>query len=111
MAAIAPKAHCCYASIMNEHASTPRQLSIRSDEAHRLAHEIAKDTGRPIVEVVLAALRLYGNSLPKHDDMNPTQRVLYEQIRALSREAAKHRTPFAGGSDHSDLYDEFGLPI
>jgi hypothetical protein len=31
-------------------------------------------------------------------------------LRALAREGAKHKKPGAT-SDHSDMYDEFGLPI
>ena len=56
----------------------PRQLNIRSDEAHRLAHLIADQTGRPVVDVVVEALRDYGSKLPPVDDMTPTQRAGYE---------------------------------
>ena len=86
-----------------------RQLNIRSDEAYRLAHEIADCLGRPVGEAVLIALREYGSRLPKVDDMTPTQRAEYEALRALARETAKHKKPGAT-SDHSDMYDEFGLP-
>jgi hypothetical protein len=53
----------------------PRQLNIRSDEAHRLAHLIADQTGRPVVDVVVEALRDYGSKLAPVDDMPPTQRA------------------------------------
>jgi hypothetical protein len=88
----------------------PKQLNIRSDEAHRLAHLIANQTGRAVVDVVLEALREYGSKLPKVDEMTPTQRATYEALRDLAREASKHKKPGAT-SDHSDMYDEYGLPI
>jgi hypothetical protein len=88
----------------------PKQLNIRSDEAHRLAHVIAEQTGRPVVEVVVEALRDYGSKLPAVDEMTPTQRATYEGLRELAREASKHKKPGAT-SDHSDMYDEYGLPI
>ena len=88
----------------------PKQLNIRSDEAHRLAHLIAGQTGRPVVEVVVAALRDFGSRLPAVDDMTPTQRVGYEALRELARVASMHKRPGVT-SDHSDMYDEYGLPI
>jgi hypothetical protein len=86
-----------------------KQLSIRSDEAYSLAHIIAEQTGQPIVQVILTALRDYGSKLPEKDGMTPEQRASYEALRALSRETSKHKLPGAT-SDHSDMYDEFGLP-
>jgi hypothetical protein len=87
-----------------------KQLSVRSDEAYRLAHAIADETDQPVVQVVLSALREYGAKLPERNGMTPAQRETYEALRALSRESAKHKKPGAT-SDHSDMYDEFGLPI
>jgi hypothetical protein len=86
-----------------------KQLSIRSDEAYSLAHMIAEETGQPVVQVILTALRDYGSKLPERDGMTPTQRAAAEALRALSREASKRKRPGAT-SDHSDMYDEFGLP-
>jgi hypothetical protein len=86
-----------------------KQLSIRSDEAYRLAHIISEETGEPIVQVILTALRDYGSKLPARDGLNPEQRATYEALQALSHEASKHKLPGAT-SDHRDMYDEFGLP-
>lgn len=47
--------------------------------------------------------------LPAVEELTPTQRRKYEKLRALSREAAKHKLPGAT-SDHGDMYDDFGLP-
>lgn len=86
-----------------------KQLSIRSDEAYSLAHMIAEETGQPIVQVILTALRDYGSKLPERNGMTPTQRATAEALKALAREASKRKLPGAT-SDHSDMYDEFGLP-
>jgi hypothetical protein len=86
-----------------------KQLSVRSDEAYRLAHTIADEVGKPVVQVVEDALRDYGSKLPRREGMTPAQWADYEALRALVREAAKHKLPGAT-SDHSDMYDEFGLP-
>jgi hypothetical protein len=86
-----------------------KQLSIRSDEAYHLAHAIADELGKPLVQVVEDALREYGSKLPERDGMTPAQRATFEALQALSREAAKRKLPGAT-SDHSDMYDEFGLP-
>lgn len=87
-----------------------KQLNIRSDEAHRLAQIISERTGRPVVEVVVQALRDLGARLPALEGMTPAQRAEYEALRALARQAAKHKRPGAT-SDHSDMYDEHGLPV
>ena len=87
-----------------------KQLNVRSDEAFQLAHTIADETGQPLTTVVVEALRAYGDSQPKREDMTPSQRAPYEALRALSRETAKRKKPGAT-SDHSDMYDEYGLPI
>ncbi|HEY8564369.1 MAG TPA: type II toxin-antitoxin system VapB family antitoxin [Beijerinckiaceae bacterium] len=88
----------------------PKELTIRSDEAHRLAHVIAERLDRPVVDIVVEALREFGSRLPRLDDLTPTQRAEYEALRDLARRAAEHKRPGAT-SDHSDMYDEFGLPI
>ena len=87
-----------------------RQLNIRSDEAYRLAHDIADHLGKPVGEAVLTVLRDYGSRLPRVGDMTPAQRAEYEALMALAKKAAKHKKPGAT-SDHGDMYDEKGLPI
>lgn len=87
-----------------------KQLNIRSDEAHQLAHDIADHLGTTVGEAVLQALREYGTRFEPSEGMTPTQRAEYRALRALAREAARHKRPGAT-SDHSDMYDENGLPI
>jgi hypothetical protein len=86
-----------------------RQLNMRSDEAHPLAHIIADRLDKPVVDVVLQALREFGSKLPPAGDLTPTQRAEYEALRDLARRAAEHKVPGAT-SAHADMYDEFGLP-
>jgi antitoxin VapB len=88
----------------------PRQLNIRSDEAYKLAHRLAKQRGQTVTEVVTDALRR------EQGDHVPTPEVSPEQaaktIRILleaSERSAKAAKP-GSTSDHSYLYDEHGLP-
>jgi hypothetical protein len=88
-----------------------RQLNIRNDEAYETAHNLARRTHMTTTEVVVKALRRLNEETPVTlDDMTPEQRARYERIMAIAREGAKHKTPGAT-SDHSDMYDENGLPI
>jgi hypothetical protein len=86
-----------------------KHLTVRSDEAHRLAHHISDRTGRPVEDVVVEALREFGSKLKQADDLTPAQRAGYDALRALAQQTAQHKKPGAT-SDHSDMYDEFGLP-
>ncbi len=87
-----------------------KQLSVRSEEAYRLAHAIADQTGRTLGDVLTLALRSYASTLPAVDGMTPRQRAAYEYFRALGRRSALRKKPGAT-SDHGDMYDEYGLPI
>jgi hypothetical protein len=88
-----------------------KQLNIRNDEAHSLACEIAREMGRSTTAIVTEALREYRDRHLPQLEVPPEQaeenfRILME----LAREAARHKRPGAT-SDHSDFYDENGLPI
>jgi len=87
-----------------------RQLNIRSDEAYRIAHDIAGRLNVSTTEVVVKALRDYGTRVaPPIEGMTPTQRSEYKALMNLARRTAKAKKPGAT-SDHSNLYDDFGLP-
>jgi antitoxin VapB len=86
-----------------------KQLNIRNDEVYTLAHRVAADMGKPVGEAILTLLRAYPFKLPKADELSPAQRASYDRLRALSKEAAKHKRSGAT-SDHRDMYDDFGLP-
>jgi antitoxin VapB len=87
-----------------------RQLNIRSDEAYKIAHRLAKKRGQTVTEVVTDALRRQqGETAPtpevSTEQATETMRVLME----LSERSAKAAKP-GSTSDHSYLYDEHGLP-
>jgi hypothetical protein len=86
-----------------------RQLNIRNDEVYRLAHEVAADMGKPVTEAMLTLLRAYKPETPAVDEHTAEQRAWLEEIRALAMEASRYAPP-GMTSDHSDLYDEYGLP-
>ena len=87
-----------------------RQLNIRNDEVYRLAHEVAADMGKPVTEAMLTLLRAYKPATaPAVDRQTQEQRAWLEEVRALALEASRHKPP-GMTSDHSDLYDEYGLP-
>ena len=87
-----------------------RQLNIRSDEAYRIAHDIADRLSVSTTEAVVKALRDYGSRVaPAVEGMTPTQRSEYEALMRLARKTACAKKPGAT-SEHGDLYDEFGLP-
>ncbi|MGV8841545.1 MAG: type II toxin-antitoxin system VapB family antitoxin [Bauldia sp.] len=86
-----------------------RQLNIRSDEAYQLAHEIARREHRSVTDVVVLALQKEAAKLPPVDGLSPRQRADYDHLRAAARRAAATKK-LGATSDHSDIYDERGLP-
>lgn len=95
-----------------------RQLSIRSTEAAELAAALADRTGRPQKEIVLEALRLLekdrsaadakpGSSMHRlgWERFELARRRLQEELQEIQKRTGEKFT-----SDHSWMYDEFGLP-
>lgn len=88
-----------------------RQLNIRSDEAYDIAQRLAKKLGKTTTTIITSALREYERSQAPQPEVSPEEAERnFEFLMALSRETAKHAKPGAT-SDHSDFYDERGLPI
>jgi antitoxin VapB len=88
----------------------PRQLNIRSDEAYETATTLAKRLNTTTTDVVLRALRkLAGEQAAATGPLTERQQRDYDALRAIVAEVARHKLPGAT-SDHSDMYDEFGLP-
>lgn len=86
----------------------PRQLNIRSDEAYQLAHRVAKESGKSVTEVVTQALRQVHGPLSREvspEEAAETYRILMELAHQGGRRKKPHVT-----SDHTDMYDEYGLP-
>jgi hypothetical protein len=87
-----------------------RQLNIRNDEAYRIAHRLAKQRRTTVTEVVTEALRREQGNPPAEPEVSPEQAA--ETMRVLleySERSAKAAKP-GSTSDHSDLYDDHGLP-
>ena len=89
-----------------------RQLNIRSDEAWETARLLAERLGKTTTQVVVDALRAYRDA-----SCIPSTKVTPEEARAnratlmqMIKEANRNRPPGLT-SDHSDLYDDDGLPI
>ena len=81
------------------------QLNIKSDDAYRLASELAELTGENLTMAVTAALRERLERERKSRDRQ--DRV--DQVMAIAREIRAH-LPDSVSSDHNWLYDEDGLP-
>lgn len=79
-------------------------MNIKSDEAHALARRIASHTGESLTSAVVVALR-------ERLDRIERERSVQEKIRRIDAILAKlPPVPPGVTSDHSDLYDDDGLP-
>jgi antitoxin VapB len=81
-------------------------LNIKSEEAHRLAQELARLTGESMTAAVTRAVRERLDRLRRERAVSLADRLL-----AIGRDcAARLKEPFRS-VDHGDLlYDERGLP-
>jgi hypothetical protein len=89
-----------------------KQLNIRSDEAYMRAKRLAKHYGLSTTEVVLKALRHLDTEavvLPPYESLPEQLKRDHEHFKELARKAREEMGPLAT-SDHSDLYDDHGLP-
>lgn len=99
-------------------------LVIEDREAADLAHESAERRGvsveravvDPLREALSAAAVRPARSVPRPvriptlEEMTAAQRADLERLRTLV-DGVQPRIKPGATSDHSDLYDEFGLPI
>lgn len=89
----------------------PKQLNIRSDEAFEIAHRAAKERGTTVTEIVTDALRARHGAPETVREVPPEVAAeIYRILTELSREGARRKKPGAT-SDHSDFYDDNGLPV
>ena len=81
-------------------------LNIKSEEAHRLARELARLTGESMTAAVTEAVRERLDRLRRDEAVGLADRLL-----AIGKDcAARLNEPFRS-ADHGDLlYDERGLP-
>ncbi len=81
-------------------------LNIKSDEAHRLARQVADVTGESMTKAVVQALRERLERLRRDSRGSRVERIL-----AIGRDCAEHLEEPHLSVDHGDLlYDENGLP-
>ena len=79
-------------------------LNIKSEEVHRLARQVAAETGTSMTAAIEAALREKLDRLQRASDAD--ERIA--RLRAMLDELGP--PPPGLTSDHSDLYDDDGLP-
>lgn len=82
-------------------------LNIKNDEAHRLAAEIAAQTGDSLTGAVLTALREKRAALAAAQGPDPARLA---EILRIARETGAAARAVSATSDHDDFYDEMGLP-
>jgi hypothetical protein len=89
----------------------PKQLNIRSDEAYEIAHRAAKQSGKTVTQVVTDALRQqHGVATSEREVPAEVAAETFRVLKELSRQGARLKEP-GSTSDHSDMYDEYGLPV
>ncbi len=81
-------------------------MNIKSDEAHRLARELAGLTGESVTTAVTVAVRERLERVQQERAGSLADRLL-----AIGKECAQHlKEPYLSGDHGELLYDERGLP-
>jgi antitoxin VapB len=81
-------------------------LNLKSDEAHKLARQLAKRTGESMTKAVVVALQERLDRLERGSEADFVERIL-----AIGRDCAAHMTEAERTVDHGELlYNEMGLP-
>ncbi|WP_245417484.1 type II toxin-antitoxin system VapB family antitoxin [Aminobacter sp. AP02] len=79
-------------------------MNIKNATVERLAKELAAETGETMTSAIQTALEERLERLHRQRDVGEKRRRLREILDSLPP------PPPGVTSDHSDLYDEFGLP-
>lgn len=79
-------------------------MNIKSEKAQRLARQLASETGLSMTAAIERALEAEIERLHRGRDVVERKRALRELLDSLPP------PPPGATSDHSDLYDEWGLP-
>jgi antitoxin VapB len=80
-------------------------LSIKTEEADRLARELAAATGESLTEAVTRALR------ERLDRVRVGESEYIDRLRRLGDELASHRVLDDRSPDEIIGYDEHGIPV
>jgi antitoxin VapB len=82
-------------------------LNIKNKEAHELAAELAKLTGRSMTAVVIDALRVQMKQQQRYQD----KETRLQELMAIGRRCAAHIHQPVTALQHGEmLYDETGMP-
>jgi antitoxin VapB len=96
------------------HEGAMGQLNIKSDKADELVSRLIALTGESKTQAVVSALEERLARVERECAEHPARRPDYEQRLQIIRDAARKiralTPPHLRKSDHSDLYDENGLP-
>lgn len=79
-------------------------LNITNEEAHALAKKIASQTGESLTSAVVVALQERLERLERERDVAERKRRVRELLDSLPP------PPPGVTSDHSDIYDAWGMP-
>jgi antitoxin VapB len=80
-------------------------MNIKSERAHELAKRLAKETGLTMTGAIEKALEDQLARLDRHKE----REYRFRKIKEITSQLPP--PPPGVTSDHSDLYDEFGLPV
>ena len=80
-------------------------LNIKSEAVHKLARKVAAETGATMTAAIEAALQEKLDRLARQRDVKARIARIRKKLDALGP------PPPGLTSDHSDLYDEDGLPV
>ena len=82
-------------------------LNIKNKEAHELAAELARLTGRSMTAVVIEALQTQLNELQRNQD----KETRLEELMAIGKRCAAHIHQPVTALQHGEiLYDDTGMP-
>lgn len=79
-------------------------MSIKNEEVQQLARKLAAETGETMTSAIRGALEEKLERLQRERDVAEKKRKIRELLDSLPP------PPPGLTSDHSDLYDEWGLP-
>lgn len=84
-------------------------LNLKSEEAERLAREVARSTGESLTRAVTVALQERLDRLRRQDETVVADRA--RRLRRIAEDSARRWPAEQRTVDHGDLlYDERGLP-